>query len=73
MIRIKDYAPLTTDYSMLSEKDRALISKSFDLCDTEWDLVSKLESQAESEESKKMLHNRQMHLYHKEEQSSGLL
>ena len=58
---------------MLSEKDRALISKSFDLYDTEWDLVSKLESQAESDEARRILHNRQMHLYHKEEQSSGLL
>lgn len=57
----------------MSDHDKELISKAFDLCDTEWDLVSKLESQAESEEAKQMLHNRQMHLYHKEEQSSGLL
>jgi len=72
MIRIKDYAPLIQDCLALSEKDKALISKSFDLCDTEWDLVSALESQAESEEAKRMLHNRQMHLYYKEEQSAGL-
>jgi hypothetical protein len=57
----------------MTEKDKDLINKAFELRASEWDLVSKLEEQAESDEAKKILHNREMYLYHKEEYISGLL
>lgn len=39
----------------------------------EWDDVSKLEKQAESDEAKEILHNRKMDLFHKEEYFAGVL
>ena len=54
----------------MSDKDRELIEKGI-LAD-EWQDIKPLEDQAESEECKRILHNRKMYLYHREEQFSGL-
>lgn len=55
----------------MNEKDRTLINKAFQT--TEWNEISELEKQAESEEAKQILRDRKIHLYRKEEQFAGLL
>lgn len=56
---------------MMSEKDRDLIKQG--IIAEEWQDVSPLEEQAESDEAKKILHARKMHLYHREEHFAGIL
>lgn len=54
-----------------SEHDRKLINKAFQTDD--WGIISELEAQAESEETKQILHDRMIHLYRKEEAFADLL
>lgn len=54
----------------MSEKDRELIKQG--ILAEEWQDIKPLEDQAESEECKRILHNRKMDLYHKEEAFAGL-
>ena len=54
----------------MNENDIRLIKASFET--SEWNEIKPLEEQAESEECKRILHNRKMHLYHREEAFSGL-
>jgi hypothetical protein len=55
----------------MTEKDKELVEKG--LSSDCWYAVWKLEEQAESEEAKKILHDRSTHLYHCEEFDAGLL
>jgi hypothetical protein len=57
----------------MTEKDNELIDSAAKLKAIDWSLVSALEEQAESDEAKRILHNRQVFLYRKEEYSAGLL
>lgn len=55
----------------MTEKDKELVEKG--LKSNCWYAVWKLEQEAESEEVKKILHDRSTHLYHLEESDAGLL
>lgn len=57
----------------MTEKDLRLIKKAFEIFDgSDWNLIKELEDQAETEETRLILHDRKVHLYRKEEQFSGL-
>lgn len=49
----------------MNQKDRELIRRSILIDD--WGMISPLEEEAESDEAKKILHDRMVHLYRKEE------
>lgn len=55
----------------MSERDLELVKLAFET--DEWNDVSKLEKQAESDEAKIILKNRAVDLYHREEAFAGLL
>ena len=58
----------------MTELDIRLIKKAFEYTDgSDWDLISALIDQAESDQARQILHNRKMDLYHKEEAFAGLL
>lgn len=56
-----------------SEKDKELIRQAWATHYTRWSDIYNLIEQAESEETKRTLNNIQVHKYHKEEASEGLL
>lgn len=56
-----------------SENDKELIRKAWATHYTRWCEIDYLIEQAESEETKRTLKNIQVHKYHKEEASEGLL
>lgn len=56
-----------------SKKDEELIRQAWATHYTRWSDIDNLIEQAESEETKRTLNNIQVHKYHKEEASEGLL
>ena len=56
-----------------SNKDKELLKKAWDIHYTRWYEIESLIEQAESEETKRTLKNIQVHKYHKEEASAGVL
>lgn len=57
----------------MTEKDLRLIKQAFEYFDgSDWDLVSRLMDQAESDQARQILKDRRSYLYRKEEQFSGL-
>lgn len=56
-----------------SEKDKELIRQAWATHYTRWSDIDSLIEQAESEETKRTLNNIQVHKYHLEEASEGLL
>lgn len=57
----------------VSEKDKKLIRQAWATHYTRWSDIDNLIEQAESEETKRTLKSIQVHKYHKEEASEGLL
>jgi len=58
----------------MSEKDKSLIKQAFSYFDgSDWNMIEELEKQAESTEAKKILHDRMIHLFRKEEAFAGQL
>ena len=57
----------------ISKKDKELIQKAWDTHYTRWNDIDSLIEQAESEETKDALRSVQVHKYHKEEASEGML
>lgn len=57
----------------MTEKDLRLIKQAFGYFDgSDWDLVSRLMDQAESDQARQILKDRRSYLYHKEESFAGL-
>ena len=56
-----------------SEKDKELIRQAWAIHYTHWSDIDNIIEQAESEETKRTLKSIQVHKYHKEEASEGLL
>ena len=61
----------TPDYFGLSETDKALLNRSSESND--WSEVSDYKKKAESEQAKKIIHNRKIELYRKEESFANQL
>lgn len=58
----------------MTELDLRLIKQAFEYFDgSEWDLISNLIDQAETDQARQKLKDRRSYLYRKEEQFSGLL
>lgn len=55
----------------MTEADILIIKQSFET--SEWQDIKPLEDQAESKQCKRILHNRKMQLYHREEQLADQL
>ena len=55
----------------MTENDIRLIKRAFEYYD--WNQISELENQAESEEVKLILHDRKVHLYRREESLANQL
>ena len=55
----------------MSENDLRLIKASFET--SEWNEIKELEDKADSDQCKRILHNRKMDLYHREEQFADQL
>lgn len=62
-----------TTYNKSSNKDKELLQKAWDTHYTRWSEIDSLIEQAESEETKHALRSVQVHKYHKEEASEGML
>lgn len=57
----------------MSENDELLIEQSLEYTDgSDWDLITSLMDQAESDQARQILKDRRSYLYRKEEQFSGL-
>lgn len=57
----------------MTEKDLRLIKQAFEYFDgSEWDLITPLMDQAETDQARRKLKDRRSYLYHKEETFSGL-
>lgn len=57
----------------MTEKDLRLIKQAFEYFDgSEWDLITPLMDQAETDQAYRILKDRRSYLYHKEETFSGL-
>ena len=57
----------------MTETDLRLIKKAFEYFDgSDWNMISELEKQAETEEARLILHDRKVYLYRKEERFAGL-
>jgi len=57
----------------MTEKDLRLIKQAFEYFDgSDWDLISNLMDQAESDQARQILKDRRSYLYRKEEQFAGL-
>jgi len=57
----------------MTEKDLRLIKQAFEYFDgSDWDLVSRLMDQAETDQARQILKDRRSYLYRKEETFSGL-
>lgn len=57
----------------MNEKDKALIEKARATSYTDWNNISELIEQAESENAKELLHSIQSSKYHTEEYYAGIL
>lgn len=57
----------------MTENDQELIKQAFEYFDgSDWNRIEELEKQAESEEARRILHDREVYLYRKEENFAGL-
>jgi len=57
----------------MTELDLRLIKQAFEYFDgSDWDLVSRLMDQAETDQARQILKDRRSYLYRKEEQFAGL-
>jgi len=57
----------------MTDKDKKLIERANRYSNIDWPLVTDLEKLAESEEAKKILHDKATRMHHMEEASIGLL